>query len=546
MRDATVGGRIVDTYGNANAGTVHLVSPKRRVDRDVVAQLYANPRHLAEHVKSGSASSQTAVTTDGSFRFENVPFGQYVICAEGTNGWHSTPGLMELQVPEVAVQLTLKNRPEESTKPAAAHISTSKTEANTKASTKPTTAAGRKKAASEKEALVPKWAIEIKGIVAGGKVNVLTAGKPVPIDDGLYLGDARAARDVKNLQKLGITAVVNCSSGTYTRTSAKTYGEQCIYLELTGQVIGDERLSPPQMQVALDFIKSAIRDERKVLVHCISGTNRSASVCIAHVMLSRQWQVLKAVYHVFQARNHILTQAVFHEQIAELALSHGLAEPRKAGSKESQGLSQGQATHASSAGQAAQNPMSKPAWHARNASNTSEGQSGRSATESVPSVSEPVLSVPSETFKASKPVVPSLNLRLAHAESKVEQNLPVATSEETSSTLGMHASDGSQTAHNPMSKPAWHARQAALTARDAPAHAQTARTAPLTARTTAARTNRTVTSGTPRGGAAHLEGALHSLKSKKGAATARAQIGIGLGSLQNRHARYVRSRSRYK
>jgi len=291
-------GRVVDMLGKPCSGvTVYLISPKEVINEEDAARFF----WLADN----TPRRELLTTPKAEFKFGHCASGQHIIYAESATK-RSKPGLMTVQGRDLNVLLTLK-------------IDIGGTSDDIKTKTP-----------SQQAELVSKWASEIKDVTTSNKVPMSTAGVVSEIDPGLWLGDARAARDLKNLAEVGVTAVLNCASGTYTRTSAATYGESTKYLELADSKVGDETISPPQLQLALDFVTASLEEGRKVLVHCISGTNKSAMVCCAHVMLTKQLQVLKATYHVSKAApGYILSAPKSRAQLAELALAKGLAEPKR-------------------------------------------------------------------------------------------------------------------------------------------------------------------------------------------------------------------------
>ena len=85
-----------------------------------------------------------------------------------------------------------------------------------------------------------------------------------------------------------------------------------------------EECEPSEMLLrALRFLDDAqAKKNRKVLVHCVSGLNRSAFVCAAYLILRCNIDLMEALETVFVARKHqdCLLNSVFRKQL--IVLSH--------------------------------------------------------------------------------------------------------------------------------------------------------------------------------------------------------------------------------
>lgn len=58
----------------------------------------------------------------------------------------------------------------------------------------------------------------------------------------------------------------------------------------------------------------------KVLVHCFSGQNRSAALCIAYLVAKRAERLVSAVKRLYTQRPTILTNKWFRLQLVQLAI----------------------------------------------------------------------------------------------------------------------------------------------------------------------------------------------------------------------------------
>lgn len=132
---------------------------------------------------------------------------------------------------------------------------------------------------------------------------------------GLYLGDECSARDFESLERLGIDAVINCGAPVV------EYPENFEHLELGCEDTDGYPLLARHLDQCLSFLERCENEQRTVLVHCVMGLNRSASVMAAFLMLSRQLPLLSAVQKVWECRGRlpILTNGSFRRQLVQLA-----------------------------------------------------------------------------------------------------------------------------------------------------------------------------------------------------------------------------------
>lgn len=132
---------------------------------------------------------------------------------------------------------------------------------------------------------------------------------------GLYLGDALCAKDIDNLTSLGIGAVINCGAPVV------EYPAHVVHLELGCEDTDGYPLLSLHLDQCLQFLEHCEKERRKVLVHCVMGLNRSASVMAAFLMLSRHLPLLEAVQKVWECRGRlpILTNGSFRRQLVQLA-----------------------------------------------------------------------------------------------------------------------------------------------------------------------------------------------------------------------------------
>jgi len=131
------------------------------------------------------------------------------------------------------------------------------------------------------------------------------------IDNKLYLGNILSARSSRSLTERRITHIISVcpdpipaelpeSGITHMRISV----EDVDYADLLSH-----------LPAACRFIDQAIRDGGTVLVHCVQGLSRSATVVAAYLMHSRQINATQALEIVRRAREQIWPNPGFQEQL---------------------------------------------------------------------------------------------------------------------------------------------------------------------------------------------------------------------------------------
>uniref|UniRef100_A0A3Q3FTS5 Dual specificity protein phosphatase n=1 Tax=Labrus bergylta TaxID=56723 RepID=A0A3Q3FTS5_9LABR len=165
--------------------------------------------------------------------------------------------------------------------------------------------------------------------------------KPVsPVDQvrpDLYIGDEKTALEFSGLRDLSITHVLNAAEGKFNNvlTGAEYYSDMDI------QYYGVEADDKPTFNIsqffrpAAQFIHEALgHPENKVLVHCVMGRSRSASLVLAYLMMKQSLTVVDAIEHVRQ-RRCILPNHGFLKQLRALDIT--LQEERLREKRETNG-----------------------------------------------------------------------------------------------------------------------------------------------------------------------------------------------------------------
>ncbi|XP_063077807.1 dual specificity phosphatase 29 [Engraulis encrasicolus] len=147
----------------------------------------------------------------------------------------------------------------------------------------------------------------------------------------VYIGDEETARDRYGLQQKGITHVLNAAEGTWNNvaTGADYYhGMNVDYYGVVASDVPSFDLSVYFYEVA-EYIDSVLRNpENKLLVHCVMGRSRSATLFLAYLMICKHMTVVQAIDSV-KVHRRIIPNWGFLKQLRELDMS--LQEKRKGG-----------------------------------------------------------------------------------------------------------------------------------------------------------------------------------------------------------------------
>uniref|UniRef100_A0A8C9V6U5 Dual specificity protein phosphatase n=1 Tax=Scleropages formosus TaxID=113540 RepID=A0A8C9V6U5_SCLFO len=127
-----------------------------------------------------------------------------------------------------------------------------------------------------------------------------------PIDEvwpHLYIGNVAIAQNRAALQELGITHILNAAhSKQGSLGDQQFYGSSFVYYGVPAEDSSHFDLST-YFRPAARFIDKALKKrEGKVLVHCIMGMSRSATLVLAYLMLYHRLALTDAIEKVIQKR----------------------------------------------------------------------------------------------------------------------------------------------------------------------------------------------------------------------------------------------------
>eukprot|EP00746_Dinoflagellata_sp_MGD_P003794 gnl/MRDRNA2_/MRDRNA2_107355_c0_seq1.p1 gnl/MRDRNA2_/MRDRNA2_107355_c0~~gnl/MRDRNA2_/MRDRNA2_107355_c0_seq1.p1 ORF type:complete len:161 (+),score=34.26 gnl/MRDRNA2_/MRDRNA2_107355_c0_seq1:85-567(+) len=124
------------------------------------------------------------------------------------------------------------------------------------------------------------------------------APDPTKLTDYLFLGSVGAAQDEDQLRDLGISHVVNCANDVEC-----LFPQSFKYLHCEIEDGGDDDSIVDHFKSATDFVETARSSGGIVLVHCMMGINRSATVALAVLMNLEDWTLKRAFEHVHHCRS---------------------------------------------------------------------------------------------------------------------------------------------------------------------------------------------------------------------------------------------------
>ncbi|KAK9889923.1 hypothetical protein WA026_008732 [Henosepilachna vigintioctopunctata] len=126
------------------------------------------------------------------------------------------------------------------------------------------------------------------------------------ICSGVYIGNKYTAKDKRFLVNNGFTHVLNAAEGldfmTQVDTSQDYYRDAKIkYMGIPGEDRPSWNISV-YFDLAAKFIDNAVRSGGKVLVHCVVGISRSATLVLAYLMICKKMNAAEALEYAFKHR----------------------------------------------------------------------------------------------------------------------------------------------------------------------------------------------------------------------------------------------------
>ena len=127
------------------------------------------------------------------------------------------------------------------------------------------------------------------------------------ITDNLYLGNYSSAEDITKLLSLGIKKVLSVIDQDWIN-----YGETNLFnhKKIKARDINSQNIIQ-YFGECINFIKG----KEKILVHCMAGASRSASIVIAYLMWSKKMKYLDALDEVRRKRFIVDPNDGFKDQL---------------------------------------------------------------------------------------------------------------------------------------------------------------------------------------------------------------------------------------
>lgn len=145
-----------------------------------------------------------------------------------------------------------------------------------------------------------------------------TSIPPTEIVPRLYISDLSIAENPSAMAHLGITHVVSVMRGTV-NLPATPVPLSWLQIPITDNPFSELAEHLPR---AVHFISSAMQDPRaRVLVHCVQGISRSASVVCAFIIKEWNYTPAQAIQFVKSRRPHAEPNPGFVSQLGEYANS---------------------------------------------------------------------------------------------------------------------------------------------------------------------------------------------------------------------------------
>ena len=126
--------------------------------------------------------------------------------------------------------------------------------------------------------------------------------------DNIYLGDVSAAENEDYLKSYNISLVINCAIDYISDYKDLKALELKLY-DYDGEVLF------PKFEYAYKIIKQY--KKTNILIHCIAGASRSASLVIFYIMKEKKWNYDKSFEYVQKIRNCIDLNLGFIRQLRE-------------------------------------------------------------------------------------------------------------------------------------------------------------------------------------------------------------------------------------
>lgn len=146
-------------------------------------------------------------------------------------------------------------------------------------------------------------------------------GGPWHITDHLYLGSMENALNLGYLQELGINSLLNCAATDDVRPLYASPPNVIRYCSLQAEDTLEYSIQQ-HFDAAIIFLKECHRKRSRVLVYCKRGVNRSATICVAYLVLYGGLTLIDAMRRVFMVKPNVFTNHAFVRKLYTYCVEH--------------------------------------------------------------------------------------------------------------------------------------------------------------------------------------------------------------------------------
>ena len=139
--------------------------------------------------------------------------------------------------------------------------------------------------------------------------------RPSVLLNRVYLGSFNDGTRWAQLSKSGITHVLNLHSSS--RTPPPGSDLQVLHMPMSDYGEDDIRVVFKKVK---PFLLEGCADKNRLMIHCRSGVNRSATIAIMCLMLTQKYSLKDAFVHVKERRPQISPHEVYFEQLQSTCL----------------------------------------------------------------------------------------------------------------------------------------------------------------------------------------------------------------------------------
>eukprot|EP01084_Bolivina_argentea_P191458 328872_1 len=137
------------------------------------------------------------------------------------------------------------------------------------------------------------------------------------IPNFLFIGDRSSAIDIDYLKKRNITYLLNCAGAKC--TEGVEYDSNIFTIHMFEAKDNNKcQILNNHLNESIQFIEKAKRNKQHILVHCVGGVNRSATIVTAYLMYSKyKKNVFEASKFLINKRTSVLRNKAFKKQLVE-------------------------------------------------------------------------------------------------------------------------------------------------------------------------------------------------------------------------------------